>query len=91
MTSQAPVRPAGPRACRNASFFVRLSEDAPEGIAETLRDEFEKPGQTLRVSEISDGPPAGGVEIFVTGPNYNHISDVTEELAASISQLLTES
>ena len=82
-----PGETGGPTGLQNASFFVRLSEDAPEGIAETLRDEFEKPGQTLRVSEISDGPPAGGVEIFVTGPNYNHISDVTEELAASISAI----
>ena len=33
------------------------------------------------------GRPAGGVEIFVTGPNYNHISEVTEELAASIGAI----
>ena len=82
-----PGEAGGPMGLQQASFFIRLSGDAPEGIAETLRDEFEKPGQTLRVSEISDGPPAGGVEIFVTGPNYNHISDVTEELAASISAI----
>ena len=74
----------GPTSLQQASFFVRLSDDSPEGIAETLRDEFEKPGQTLRISELADGPPAGGVEIFVTGPNYNHIADVTDELAASI-------
>ena len=82
-----PGEAGGPMGLQQASFFIRLSGDAPEGIAETLRDEFEKPGQTLRVSEISDGPPAGGVEIFVTGPNYNHISDVTEELAASIGAI----
>ena len=72
---------------QQASFFVRLSDDAPEGIAETLRREFEKPGQTLRISEISDGPPTGGIEIFVTGPNYNDIAVVTEELAASIATI----
>ena len=82
-----PGEAGGPMGLQQASFFIRLSGDAPEGIAETLRDEFEKPGQTLRVSEISDGPPAGGVEIFVTGPNYNHISDVTEELAVSIGAI----
>ena len=82
-----PGEAGGPMGLQQASFFIRLSGDAPEGIAETLRDEFEKPGQTLRVSEISDGPPAGGVEIFVTGPNYNHISNVTEELAASIGAI----
>ena len=79
-----PGQTDGPTSLQQASFFVRLSDDSPEGIAETLRDEFEKPGQTLRISELADGPPAGGVEIFVTGPNYNHIADVTDELAASI-------
>ena len=82
-----PGEAGGPMGLQQASFFIRLSGDAPEGIAETLRDEFEKPGRTLRISEIADGPPAGGVEIFVTGPNYNHISDVTEELAASIGAI----
>ena len=72
---------------QQASFFVRLSDDAPEGIAETLRGEFEKPGQTLRISEISDGPPTGGIEIFVTGPDYDDIAEVTEELAASIATI----
>ena len=79
-----PGEAGGPIGLQQANIFVRLTEDAPEGIAETLRDEFEKPGRTLRISEIADGPPAGGVEIFVTGPNYDDISDVTEELAASI-------
>ena len=72
---------------QQASFFVRLSKDAPEGIAETLRGEFEKPGQTLRISEISDGPPTGGIEIFVTGPDYDDIAAVTEELADSIATI----
>ena len=72
---------------QQASFFVRLSDDAPEGIAETLRGEFEKPGQKLRISEISDGPPTGGIEIFVTGPDYGDIAEVTEELAASIATI----
>ncbi len=72
---------------QQASFFVRLSDDAPDGIAETLRGEFEKPGQTLRISEISDGPPTGGIEIFVTGPDYDDIAEVTEELAASIATI----
>ena len=72
---------------QQASFFVRLSEDAPEGIAEILRGEFEKPGQTLRISEISDGPPTGGIEIFVTGPKYDDIAAVAKELAASIATI----
>ena len=52
-----PGEAGGPMGLQQANIFVRLTEDAPEGIAETLRDEFEKPGRTLRISEIADGPP----------------------------------
>ena len=74
----------GSAGLQQARFVAQLSEDAPEDIAETLRKELDKPGQTLRVSEISAGPPAGGVEIAVTGPNYDDIAAVTRILAAEI-------
>ena len=74
----------GSTGLQQARFVAQLSEDAPEDIAETLRKELDKPGQTLRVSEISAGPPVGGVEIAVTGPNYDDIAAVTRILAAEI-------
>ncbi|MDE2901017.1 MAG: efflux RND transporter permease subunit [Chloroflexota bacterium] len=77
----------GPAGLQQARFFALLSEDAPEDISETLREELAKPGQTVRVSELSAGPPAGGVEIFVTGPNYDDIAEVTRELADSIGAI----
>ncbi len=70
-----------------AVIFAQLKDDAPEGIAETLRMELEQPGRQVRVAEISDGPPTGGVEIFVTGPDYEDIAAVTRELAASIADV----
>ncbi len=71
----------------NASFLVQLSQDAPEDIAETLREELARPGQTLRISEVSAGPPVGGIEIAVTGTNYDDIAAVSSELTASIATI----
>lgn len=76
-----------PAGLEQASFFVTLSEDAPDDIASILRTELDKPGQLVRVSEASDGPPSAGVEIFITGPNYEDIVSVAGELAASISTI----
>ena len=77
----------GPSSLQQASFFARLSEDAPEDIAATLRTELVKPGQSVRVSEVVNGPPSGGIEIFVTGPNYDDIAAVTADLADSIATI----
>ena len=76
-----------PAGLEQASFFATLSEDAPDDIASILRTELEKPGQLVRVSEASDGPPSAGVEILITGPNYEDIVSVAGELAASISTI----
>lgn len=70
-----------------ASFTAQLSDDAPEDIAETLREELAKPGQTLRITDVSAGPPAGGIEIAVTGPNYDDIAASSAELTASLATI----
>ena len=77
----------GPAGLQQARFFVRLSDDAPEDIAETLREELDTPDRTLRVSELAAGPPSAGIEIFVTGPNYDDIAEVTRGLADSIGDI----
>ncbi len=77
----------GPASLQQATMFVRLTDDAPEDAAERFRAELEQPGRTVRVSEISEGPPAGGVELIVTGPDYGDIAAVTRELAASIAEV----
>ena len=76
-----------PAGLGNASFVVQLSQDAPQDIAETLREELDKPGQTLRISEVSAGPPVGGIDISVTGANYDDIAAVSAELTASIATI----
>ena len=48
-----------PTGLQQASFFVQLNEGVPEDIGETLRTELAKPGQTVRVSDLAEGPPNG--------------------------------
>ena len=76
-----------PGSFNQASMLVVLAEDPPEDIANSLRDELESPGRQVRVNEISDGPPAGGVEISVAGPDYEDISMVSQELVSSLSSM----
>ena len=73
-----------PGGLNQASFFVSLSEDAPPEIANTLRDELQKPGRLLRITELSSGPPATGVEVTVTGPDYDAVDAVSRELVRSL-------
>ncbi len=76
-----------PGSFSQASMLVVLAEDAPEDIAASLRETLDTPGRQIRVTEISEGPPAGGVEISVAGPNYDDISRVSEELVSSMESL----
>ena len=70
-----------------ALFSANLNEDAPEDVAEILRAELEGPGRSVSIIELRAGPPVSGVEIAVTGPNYDDIAKVTTELAASLSEV----
>ena len=72
---------------RRATFFVTLRDDAPEDIARILREDLDKPGRTVSIAEIVDGPPGGGVEIVVTGPDYDDIAAVSRELTASLGAI----
>ena len=78
---------AGGGPARRAEFFVTLRDDAPENIAQILREELDKPGQVVSITEIANGPPAGGVDIAVTGPDYDDIAAVSRELAASLDTI----
>ena len=78
---------AGGGEARRAEFFVALKDDAPDDIARTLREELARPGVAITVIEVQDGPPAGGVEIDVTGPDYDDIASVSRELTASLGSI----
>ena len=77
----------GPGGFNQASILVVLRSDAPEDIAKVLREDLEKPGRLVRVNEVSDGPPQGGVDISITGPNYADIGSVAQELSTSLSSV----
>ena len=72
---------------RRAEFFVTLRDDAPENVAEVLREDLAGPGRAVSVTEIANGPPAGGVDIVVTGPDYDDIAGVSRELVASLGAI----
>ena len=82
-----PDLSSAPRGPEHASFFAHLSHDAPDDIATILRTNLDKPGRLLSITELQDGPPSGGVEISVTGANFNDISSVSGELVQSLSTI----
>ena len=74
-----------PAGLNRASILVRLHPDAPEDIANTLRDDLDAPGRVLRITELADGPPTEGVEVSVTGADYDQVSAVSRRLLRSLS------
>ena len=76
-----------PGGFNQASLFANLSKDAPADVANMLRDELDKDGRIVRVREVANGPPAGGIDIRVTGPNYEDIAAVSRELTDGLATL----
>ena len=77
-------RPGG---LNQAGILVNLSDDAPEDIAEILREELDTGGRTLRIREVQSGPPTSGLDVRITGSNYDDIVAVSQQLTASFSEL----
>ncbi len=88
-TSALAFGPGGPGGFNEASMFVRLAEDAPEDTTKTVREKLEAvPGMTITVTEIdAGGPPVSGIELNVTGNNYDDIAETARQLAEELSQL----
>ena len=74
-----------PAGFNQASMLLVLNSDAPEDVAGTLRESLKSPGRQLRITELADGPPTGGVEISIAGPDYQDIAAVSTELVSSLS------
>ena len=71
-----------------ATIQVRLRDDAPEDSAALVRDRMEGvPGRTVRVTEVSAGPPQSGLEVTITGANYDDISSVARELRGRLETI----
>lgn len=79
---------AGNGSSNSANIVIRLSEDAPVDMAETLRSELGGvSGRTIAVTEIGGGPPQSGLEVRVTGNDYAAISAVAIQLAADFGEI----
>ena len=77
----------GPAGLNEAGLLLVLRPDAPDDVVSIIREELEEPGRVIRVSEISAGPPTSGVEISITGPNYDDIVASSRELVSSLSNV----
>ena len=79
---------AGGGGMHRAGFFIRLSEDVPADITEQIRSLLPGGGDVkITVSEISNGPPAGGLEINIIGKNFTDITAVSRRLEAELSRI----
>ena len=76
-----------PGSLNQASLLVALNADAPADAAAELRERLQSPGRQLRITETGEGPPVAGVEISVAGPNYQDITEVSNELVASLGSM----
>ena len=74
-----------PGGFNQASILLVLNDNAPDNLAQTLRDELPTPGRTVRIRELANGPPVSGIEIVISGPNYDQIQVVSQQLIASLS------
>jgi HAE1 family hydrophobic/amphiphilic exporter-1 len=83
-----PGGPSGQGGASRANILVRLTGDAPENIAEGLRETFSSDGpRQVAVAEIGNGPPSSGLEVAVTGSDYGAISDATRELVTEFAKI----
>ncbi len=72
----------------SATFFAKLTETAPEQLIEAIRDELSLiGGRNISVTELSDGPPTSGLEVVVTGENYDDITRVASQLAGQFKEI----
>ena len=79
---------SAPGGFNQSNTFVRLREDAPEDIIATLRERLEGvEGRTINIMEASGGPPMAGLDISVTGNDYEDISSVTLELSGELESV----
>ena len=87
--SQADVfGQSGPTGFNQSFTFSRLTPDAPADITDVLRDSLDGvDGRVINVSEVSAGPPEGGLEISVTGANYADIITVTAQLVEGLKSI----
>lgn len=71
-----------------AGFFLALSEDVPEGFADELREALpDKENVDIQIFVDEAGPPQSGIEIAVTGGNFNRVQSAATTLLERIAPL----
>lgn len=69
-------------------IFVNLYEDPPEKLAETIQERLsEIDDAIIKVTEIAGGPPQGGVELNISGPNFEEVQSVSQNLETKLSKI----
>lgn len=72
-----------------AGISIRLSPDVPRNIADTIRQSLPQlpDDVTLSVRSISGGPPSEGLEINITGSNFNDITATSRRLEQRLADI----
>ena len=71
-----------------SSTFVKLREDAPADVEDRLREALDGvEDRLINVTAISQGPPSAGLDVLITGPNYDDISAVARTLEAELKEV----
>ena len=71
-----------------AGFFLALSDDVPQGFADELREALpDKENVDIQVFVDEAGPPQSGIEIAVTGGNFNRVQSAATTLLERIAPL----
>ena len=77
-----------PGGLNESNTFVKLNEEAPEDIVDSWRNELEgREGRTVNIMEVNSGPPSAGLEVTITGNDYQHVSLAALELMDKLAAL----
>lgn len=69
-------------------IFANLSENQPENLAETIRSRLSNiDNAVVKVTEIVGGPPQGGVELNISGANFDKVKTISENLESELSKI----
>ena len=77
-----------PSGVNQATIFATLSKDAPEDVSAILRRELGGvEGRRVNVAEVSPGPPQAGLDVRITGVNYDDITEAALLLTRELRTL----
>ena len=72
-----------------ASILIRLFADAPDDAVDTLRTDLASTDErTITIADLgSGGPPQSGLEMTITGDNYNDLSGFSAQLVEALARV----